>query len=59
MFTGLKQAVGTEEELAAVLGHEIAHVVARHTAERMTGYFLLQMGLLFLALLGFPINVSE
>lgn len=29
-----------EDGLAAVLGHEIAHVVAHHTAERMSNSFL-------------------
>lgn len=32
----LLEAVQTEAELAGVLGHELGHVVARHTAERMT-----------------------
>lgn len=34
--TGLLQVAETDEELAVVLGHEIAHVTARHGAERMT-----------------------
>jgi Zn-dependent protease with chaperone function len=57
VFTGMKKVVGNEEEMAAVLGHEIAHVVARHSAERMTVYMLLQLGLVFLALIGAPVNV--
>lgn len=36
--------VSSEAELAAVLAHECAHVVARHAAERIT-----QMGVLELA----------
>ncbi len=32
----LLKAVKTEAELAGVLGHEMGHVIARHTAERMT-----------------------
>ncbi|MDX1980234.1 MAG: M48 family metalloprotease [Bryobacteraceae bacterium] len=33
VFTGLLKAMRTEGELAAVLGHEIAHVDARHAIE--------------------------
>jgi metalloendopeptidase OMA1, mitochondrial len=29
-----------EDGLAAVLGHEIAHIVARHPAERMSNSFI-------------------
>lgn len=39
VYTGLLQLLhgpAMETQLAAVLGHEIAHVVARHAAERMT-----------------------
>ena len=30
VFTGLFKAIDVEDELAAVLGHEAGHVVARH-----------------------------
>ncbi|MBM4147480.1 MAG: tetratricopeptide repeat protein [Lentisphaerae bacterium] len=33
---GLMVAMGSEAELAAVLGHELGHVNARHAAERMS-----------------------
>ena len=33
---GLMLAINSEAELAAVLGHELGHVNARHAAERMT-----------------------
>jgi predicted Zn-dependent protease len=35
MFSGLVSSMGTIDELAAVLCHEIAHVTARHLSERM------------------------
>lgn len=35
MTTGLIAMADSEAELAGVLGHEIGHVTARHTAERM------------------------
>ena len=41
---GLLRMVANEDELAAVLAHESAHVVARHAAERIT-----QMGALEVA----------
>lgn len=35
--TGLLNFCATDDELAVVIGHEIAHVVARHGAEKMSG----------------------
>jgi len=36
VYEGLFQYVGNDAELAAVVGHEIAHAVARHGGERMS-----------------------
>ncbi|KAJ3033328.1 hypothetical protein HK097_004891 [Rhizophlyctis rosea] len=36
VFTGILPIVQTEDGLAAVLGHEIAHQVARHSAEKLS-----------------------
>jgi predicted Zn-dependent protease len=36
VFTGLIDLLSNEDELAAVLAHESAHVLARHHAERMS-----------------------
>ncbi|KAJ2918909.1 hypothetical protein MD484_g1505, partial [Candolleomyces efflorescens] len=36
VFTGILPVCQNEEGLAAVLAHEIGHVVARHTAERLS-----------------------
>ncbi|MGH7819188.1 MAG: M48 family metalloprotease, partial [Candidatus Binatia bacterium] len=43
---GLIELVETEDELAAVIAHEMAHVVSRHATERMTTLQLSQMALL-------------
>jgi len=44
VYTGLMPLAQTEAELATVLGHEIAHAVARHGSERMSDQMLLQLG---------------
>lgn len=41
VFEGLFQIVKTEDELASVVAHEIAHVTARHTHERITQQMML------------------
>ena len=48
VFSGILPICGTEDGLAAVLGHEIAHNVAHHSAEKMSQYFLL-IGAIYLA----------
>ncbi|KAJ3535466.1 hypothetical protein NMY22_g6483 [Coprinellus aureogranulatus] len=40
VFTGILPVCQDEEGLAAVLAHEIGHVVARHTAERISSQFI-------------------
>lgn len=44
VYTGLFPVAATESSLAAVMGHEIAHALARHGAERMAQQRLLQIG---------------
>lgn len=45
VFTGLLPVAKTEGALAAVIGHEVAHVVARHQAERVSQVLLAQIAL--------------
>ena len=45
VYQGILPAMGNEAGLAAVLGHEAAHAVARHGAERISGQMLLSLGL--------------
>ena len=44
VFSGLFQFVANDAELAAVVGHEIGHAVARHGGERMSQSTLQQIG---------------
>ena len=48
---GLMTHLTSEAELAAVLGHEIGHVTARHSVEQMSKQQLAQIGLLAGAIL--------
>ena len=43
-FRGLFDFARTDDEIAAVLGHEIGHVIARHPAERVSQELALQAG---------------
>jgi predicted Zn-dependent protease len=44
VYTGLFRAVQNEDQLAVVMGHEVAHAIARHGAERMSMIQLGRMG---------------
>jgi predicted Zn-dependent protease len=44
VYRGLLEVANTDPQLAAVVGHEIAHVVAKHGNERLSQGLLAQMG---------------
>jgi predicted Zn-dependent protease len=44
VYTGLLPVTETEEGLAVVMGHEIAHAIARHGNERMSEALLIGLG---------------
>ena len=46
VYTGILPVVENENGLAVVMGHEIAHAIARHGAERMAQQKLVQLGTL-------------
>ncbi len=45
VFTGLLDVAQTPDQLAAVIGHEIAHVLASHSNERVSQQMVTQVGL--------------
>ncbi len=44
VYTGILPVTQTADGLAVVVAHEIAHAVARHSAERMSQALLIEMG---------------
>ncbi|MDR2146720.1 MAG: M48 family metallopeptidase [Tannerella sp.] len=44
VYEGLLKLVASDDELAAVVGHEVAHAVARHSNERMSQELVAQYG---------------
>lgn len=44
-FKGMVDFLKNEDEIAAVMGHEVGHVVGRHSAERLSQNILIQTGL--------------
>jgi predicted Zn-dependent protease len=49
--TGMLRVAKTQDQLAAVIAHEIAHVIAEHGNERLTQQLAVQGGLLIVDLL--------
>ena len=51
---GMLERINSEDELAGVIGHEIAHVTARHAAQQMSRAQLAQIGLVLGSVLAGP-----
>eukprot|EP01112_Ceratiomyxa_fruticulosa_P012183 TRINITY_DN3364_c0_g1_i1.p1 TRINITY_DN3364_c0_g1~~TRINITY_DN3364_c0_g1_i1.p1 ORF type:complete len:334 (-),score=35.11 TRINITY_DN3364_c0_g1_i1:136-1137(-) len=58
VFTGLFEIVKNEDQLATVLSHEIAHVVARHSAENWS-WTRIVIGINFVVSMIFQINPNS
>ena len=54
--TGMFKVARSEGQLAAVIGHEIGHVIARHSAERMSREVAVQAGI---GILGAATNTGQ
>ena len=54
VHTGLIDLVENQHQLAAVIGHEIGHVLARHSNERMSQKVGAQMGISLIAAVAAP-----
>lgn len=52
--TGLLNVAQNQHQLAAVIGHEVAHVIARHSNERVSQEFAVKSGLSLAQALGAP-----
>lgn len=52
VHTGLLKFANNQHQLAAVIGHEIAHVLANHSNERMSQELLLEQGKVLIQALG-------
>ncbi|KAF9263887.1 hypothetical protein L218DRAFT_1076826 [Marasmius fiardii PR-910] len=59
VFTGILPVCRDEQGLAAVLSHEIAHVVARHSAERLSSQAVAIAFMIVLAASGLDLGVSS
>lgn len=56
---GMLERINSEDELAGVLGHEIAHVTARHAAQRISRAQLAQFGMVLGSVVAGPQAVQQ
>ena len=56
---GMLENINSDDELAGVLGHEIAHVTARHSAQQISRQQLAQFGMVLGAVLAGPEAVQQ
>ncbi len=56
---GMLERINSEDELAGVIGHEIAHVTARHAAQRISRAQLAQFGMVLGAVVAGPAAAQQ
>jgi predicted Zn-dependent protease len=56
---GMMERINSDDELAGVLGHEIAHVTARHAAQQISRSQLAQFGMVLGAVIAGPAAVQQ
>lgn len=49
VYTGILKYAKNQDQLAAIIGHEVAHVIAKHSNERVSSQMATQTGLSILA----------
>ncbi len=54
VYTGLVDLVDNQDQLASVIGHEVGHVLARHSNERMSQKLGAQMGVSLITAVAAP-----
>ena len=54
VHTGLVDLVGNQDQLATVIGHEVGHVLAKHSNERMSQELGAQMGISLISAVAAP-----
>lgn len=54
VYTGMLKVAHNQHQLAAVIGHEIAHVTSHHGNERVSQQFAVQQGMALIQALGNP-----
>lgn len=59
VFTGILPVCKNADGLATVLGHEVAHQVARHIAEKVSGYDVFVFGGFLMSLIGIQYDYYE
>lgn len=59
VHTGMVELAENQDQLAAVIGHEIAHVLARHHAERISQHFATQTGVQLVGAMAGPQSATR
>jgi Zn-dependent protease with chaperone function len=59
VFSGLFNVLENEQQVAAVISHELGHAVARHTHEHLVTSLIMLEIEIFLNLLGIPISMTS